>query len=354
MKKIIFTALIFLALFSYAYAEDYEIKGNEAYNETVRSITDGNFDLNPIKIINSLFESFFYELKNTKALLKAVLVLSAAAGLIRILSSSFEGSGTAETAGLACFLTISLPLIGIFSEIAGCAAEAIHNLCDFITKFEPIFISMLISGGAVTQAAAFQPVLMASVYVLGLLVDRCILPICCFSAILAFAGNISSRIEIGTLTKLLFSVSKWLLSGLLTLFTAVLSLYGFTSKALNSAAAKGIKFAVGSLVPIVGGILSDTVETVLSGANLLKSVVGTAGMITLITIAFAPALKIMVMMLLLRFVAAIIEPFSEKRIVNMLLSVSDSVKLLFSMVVTSALLFIISIAIIILSSGVSF
>lgn len=354
MKKAIFAILIVLFLFPSVYAEEYEIKGNETYNQTVKDITEGNLGLSPVDIVNRLIESFFYELKNTKGLLKAILILSAAAGLVRILSSSFEGSAAAETAGLACFLIIALPLIKLFSQIASYSAETIHNICDFITKFEPIFISMLIASGAVTQAAAFQPVLMASVYLLGLLLDSCILPICCFSAVLALVGNISNRIEIGTLTKLLFSVSKWLLTGLLTLFSAVLSLYGFATKAFNTVAAKGIKFAVGSLVPVVGGILSDTVETVLSGANLLKNAVGTAGMVTLFTVAAAPVIKILVMMLLLKFVAAIIEPFSEKRIVNMLLAVSESVKLLFSMVVTSTLLFVISISIILLSSGVSF
>ena len=354
MKKVFYAVLIFFAIFSPAYAEGYEIKGNDTFNSTVRSVTDGSLTLNPISIINSLFESFSRELKDAAGLLKTVFVLSVAAGLARILGSSFKDSGTAETAGLACFLLIALPMLKVFSEAAGYAAQAIHNTCDFITKFEPIFISMLISGGAITQAAAFQPVLAASVYILGLLLDKCILPICCFSAILALVGNISDRIEIGTLTKLLSSVSKWLLTGLLTLFSAILSLYGFTTKAFNTVATKGLKFAVGSLVPVVGGILSDTVDTVLSGAHLLKSAVGTAGMITLLSIAFLPSLKILVMMLLLRLVAAIIEPFSEKRTVNMLLAVSDSVKILFSMVVTATLLFIISIGIILLSSGVSF
>ena len=354
MKKIIVAVFVLFLAFSPVYAEDYEIKGNEIFNDTVKSVTDGSFNLSPVKIINGLSESFFYELKNTKGLLKAVLILSAAAGLLRILSSSFKDSGTADAAGLACFLIISLPLIKIFSEIAGYAAQTIHNICDFITKFEPIFISMLVASGAVTQAAAFQPVLAASVYVSGLLMDKCILPICCFSAILALAGNISDRIEIGTLTKFLFSVSKWLLTGLLTLFSAVLSLYGFTTKAFNAVTAKGLKFAVGSLVPIVGGILSDTVETVLSGANLLKNAVGTAGMVALFTMAFSPALKILVMMIFLRLTAAVIEPFSEKRIVNMLLSISESVKMLFSMVMASTLLFVVSIGIILLSSGVSF
>lgn len=354
MRKLIFLAFSLFILACPCYAEEYEIKGNELFNQTVKNVTDGTFSLNPITLINSFFESFFSELKNTKTLLKTILLVALAAGMVRILSGAFNDSQAAEAAGIACFLLLSLSCIRIFSEVAGYAADTIHNICDFITKFEPIFMTMLISSGAVTQAAAFTPVLAASVYILGLLVDKCILPLCYFSAVLGVCGNIGDRIEIGTLTKLLNSVSKWLLTGVLTLFTAILSLYGFSTKAFNSVGAKGLKFAVGSLVPVVGGILSDTVDTVLTGANLLKNAVGTAGVIALFAIAFTPVLKILVMMLLLKAVAAIAEPFSEKRVVNMLLAVSDTVKIMFSMVVTSSLLFIISIGIMLLSSGVSF
>ena len=354
MRKLVFIFFLLFIISLPAYAEEYEIRGNDIFNHTVSDVTEGKFSANPISLINSFFESFFYELKNTKTLLRAILLIAAAAGVARILSSAFENSQAAEAAGLACFLLLSLSAVKIFSEVAGYASDTIHALCDFITKFEPIFISMLISSGAVTQASAFAPILAASVYVLGILVDKCILPLCYFSAVLGICGNIGNRIEIATLTKLLNSVAKWLLTGVLTLFTAILSLYGFSAKAFNSVAVKGLKFAMGSLVPVVGGILSDTVDTVLSGANLLKNAVGTAGVVALFGVVFTPLLKILIMMLLLKAVAAIIEPFSEKRTVNMLLAVSDTVKIMFSMVVTASLLFIISIVIILLSSGVSF
>ena len=336
-----------------AYAGEYEIGGNELFNSTVKSVNDGTFALDPTELINSFFESFFYEIRNTKALLVTVLALCAAAAVIRMLSSSFEGAQTADTASIACFLMLSLCAVRIFASVAGLATSAIHEICEFITKFEPIFMLSLISGGAVTQAAAFQPVLSASVYVLGALFDKCIMPLCYFSALLGICANIGKNIEMGTMTKLLNSFSKWLLTSLLTLFTAVLSLYGFSTKAFNSVAVKGLKLAMGSMVPVVGGILSDTLDSVLTGANLLKSAIGTAGVIAIFSIVFAPAIKILIMMLLLKAVAAIIEPFSEKRAVDMLLCISDAVKMMFAAVVAASVLFIISIAIILLSSGVS-
>lgn len=353
MQKLIFLVCVFLILTFHVSAEEYEIDGNELFNQTAKSVNDGTFLLNPIELINSFFDSFFNEVKSVKALLVTILAIAAAAAVLRILSSSFENSQMADTANISCFLLLSLCAVKIFSTVAGYAASAIHEICDFITKFEPIFMMSLISSGAITQAAAFQPVLAASVYILGILFDKCIMPLCFFSAVLGICANIGNRIEIGTMTKLLNSFSKWLLTSLLTLFTAVLSLYGFSAKAFNSVGAKGIKLAMGSMIPFVGNILSDTLDTVLAGANLLKNAVGTAGVIAVFSAVFAPALKIFIMMLLLKAVAAIIEPFSEKRTVDMLLCISDAVKMMFATVVAASLLFIISITIILLSSGVS-
>ena len=118
-------------------------------------------------------------------------------------------------------------------------------------------------------------------------------------------------------------------------------------------AAKGIKFAVGSLVPVVGGLLSDTVETVVSGTNLLKNAVGTAGMITIISMSAVPVIKIWIMLMLLRVTAALTEPFADKRITDMLLGIADSISTVFSMVITSVMLFVISIGIILMCTGVS-
>ena len=353
MRKVIFTVCIFFILVFPAYAQEYEIAESELFNQTVKSVTDGTFTLNPIELINAFFERFFNEIKHTKALFLTILAAAAVTAAIRILASSFENSQNADTAGIACFLLLSLCAVKIFSEVCGYAAEAIHEICSFITEFEPIFMMSLISGGAITQAAAFQPVLAASVYVMGFLFDKCIMPLCCFSAVLGICTNIGNQIGTGTLSKLLNSFSKWLLTSLLTLFTAILSLYGFSTKAFNSVAAKGLKLAMGSMVPVVGGILTDTLDSVLTGANLIKSAVGTAGVIAVFGTVFAPALKILIMMLLLKTLAAIIEPFSEKRITAMLLCISDAVKMMFATVVAASLLFIISITVILLSSGVS-
>lgn len=353
MRKLATILVIFLMFSCSVFAEDIEISGEEFYNNTANDIVSGKLDLNPISIINMAKELVFGEIYEIKPMLKSILLISVAAGLLRVLSDSFSSKETSEAAFFVCFAMISATCVSVFSQAVGYGAQVVHGICEFITKFEPILMGLLLTGGAVTQAAAFQPVLAASVYILGILVDKCILPMTYFSAILGIVNNIGKRVEIGTLCKLTTSASKWLLTGTLTLFSAVLTLYGFGTSALNTVAAKGIKFAVGSLVPVVGSLLSDTVETVISGTNLLKNAVGTAGMITVIVMASVPIIKVWIMMMLLKVTAALCEPFSDKRITGVMLAVADAISAVFQMVITAGMLFIISIGIILISTGVS-
>lgn len=353
MKKLAVIMILFLCFCQNVLAVESEIYGEDFFNEKKQEIVEGKLSLSPANIINLVKDSIFGEILSVKSMLKSVILVAASAGILRVLSESFASPEISDAAFFACFALMSGVCMKIFGEAVGYGVDVVHGMCQFITKFEPIFIGLLVSGGAITQAAVFQPPLAASVYLLGTLVDKCILPITYFSAVLGIVNNIGERVEIGTLNKLLNSCSKWLLTGILTLFSSVLTIYGFSSSALNAVAAKGIKFAVGSLVPVVGGLLSDTVETVISGTNLLKNAVGTAGMITVIAMTATPAIKVWIMMMLLKVTAALCEPFSDKRIIGVLLSVSNAVSAVFQMVITSGMLFIISIGIILAATGVS-
>ena len=80
---------------------------------------------------------------------------------------------------------------------------------------------------------------------------------------------------------------------------------------------------------------------------MMKGVVGSAGIAAIGVICAVPAVKIGILILMLKLTAAITEPISDKRISKLLWDVAGSVTMLFGMVVTFAILFIICISIII-------
>ena len=227
----------------------------------------------------------------------------------------------------------------------------INDISDFITKLSPVFMTLLVSGGAVTSAAAFHPILSGAVYVITLLVDKCIVPLVYISAVLGIVGHLTPQLRLEGFTKLIRSTGKWILTASLTIFTGVTAVYGFSAPVLDAVALRTVKFAVGSFVPVVGGILSEAVETVLSGTQLMKNAVGTAGLISIAAVCIIPILKILAILIMLRLCAAAAEPLADKRIMQMLNDIASSVSLILGMVVTVSMLFIICIGIILASTG---
>lgn len=149
------------------------------------------------------------------------------------------------------------------------------------------------------------------------------------------------------------SLTKWLLTAALTVFSGIAAIYGFSTPPLDNIGIKTAKFAVGSIVPVVGGFLSESIETVLTGTKLMKNAVGAAGIISLIVICCIPMIKIFAILISLKITAALIEPVSDKKYADMLKEASDSVAMTLSSLLCVAVLFILSIAIIIGATNIT-
>ena len=187
--------------------------------------------------------------------------------------------------------------------------------------------------------------------IISIILRNCLVPLLTFGAVLSVAGNINSKMQISNFTRVIRSISKWLMAAVITVFTGISAVYGFSAPALDAVSAKAVKFAVGSMVPVVGGFLSDSLETVISGTRLMKNAVGVSGIVIMCVICITPAVKIAVMQLMLKLTAALVEPLTDKRISKMLWDISEAIITVFAMVVMTAVLFVISIAIILAATN---
>lgn len=352
MKKILIcAAVILLILCGTACAEEYtHIGGEEFFNSTADKIMEGNLLLEPGELIKKLAEGLFSELKRSRAEMICLLAIAAMTGGLQALKSG-EKSEVCDAAFFACFIMMTIAAMRIFSITVGYGVSVIEDISSFITKLSPVFIALLVSGGAASSAAAFHPLLCTAVYIMALIADKCIVPLVYLSAVLGIVGHITPRLQISALTKLIRSFGKWILMAALTIFSGITAVYGFSAPVIDAVALKTMKFAVGSFVPVVGGLLSDTVETVLTGTRLMKNTVGTAGIISIVAICAVPVLKIVAVKVMLEICAAAAEPLADKPIMEMLKDISASVSLVIGMVITMSVLFIIEIGIIMGATG---
>lgn len=355
--KLIVVLMFALPVTAYAdtemYGTDLTLSGEDTYNEAVDKVSSGTLSLDPMSVLNMLTDDLLGEVRTCAGDVMILFIMAAISGVITNEFGALGKSGSGEAAFFACFTLMSAAALKCFATALTYGADTARLMTDFITKLSPLVMLSLAASGAPVSAAVFQPVMSGSVYVASLVIDKCLVPLASFGAVLAVAGNINERVRLSGFTRLVKSVGKWIMTAVITVFTAISAIYGFSSPSLDAVGGKAVKFAVGSLVPVVGGFVSDTLETVVSGTRLMKNSVGTAGIIAVIAICALPVIKIGVIQLMLKITSAVAEPLTDKRISGMMWEVSEAVTSVFAIVVMTAVMFIINISIMIGATNIS-
>ena len=142
----------------------------------------------------------------------------------------------------------------------------------------------------------------------------------------------------------------WILKSLLAVVVGFNAVQGIIHPAIDSLKG-GIFSRAAELIPGIGNAAGAVTDTILGSAVLIKNGIGAAGLIVIVLLCMAPLLKLGTLVLILELAAAIIQPVSDKRMVGCVAGVGDGIKLLFRVVFTVAVLFMLTIVVVAVSVG---
>ena len=258
------------------------------------------------------------------ALVGALAVTAVAA----VDANSLIGMGRQAIAHMDAFSKLLLPAVTAAASAAGRPGGAVAR--------------QLAASGAPGAAAARQLATMLFSDVLLTLIDRVLLPLVYtyIAACVAWAavGNEGIRRMAATL--------KWavttVLTGVLLLFVTYLTVSGVIAGTTDALTVKAAKFTVSSVVPVVGGILSDAAETVLAGAGVLKNTVGVFGMLVVTGICLVPFLQLGFHYLTYKVASALSATLSGSRVAALIDQIGGAFGLVLGMTGSCALLLLIS------------
>ncbi|WP_028991931.1 stage III sporulation protein AE [Thermoanaerobacter thermocopriae] len=357
MKKLLFVILMIMSLLTTAKADtgqqdiERQLRGIDTYQidrfvkETnqkngnifpyvdiktyIGDVISGkqSFDIN--KIFKNLLKLFFKELYSSVKLLTQLLILAVIGGILMNLHGSFENENISEIAFLAVYGIFIVIAVKSFIEALGIGKEAIDSMVDFMQSMLPVLITLLVSVGAFTSAAFFHPVVIVTVQFIAHLMRDFILPIILLMTAVKIVGNISEKFSLNKMGDFLKTLSTASISILLSIFLGVITIQGLSSSMADGVISRTAKYTVGAFLPVVGGLLSDSVDAVIGASLLIKGAVGIYGLIAIVIISAMPLIKLFSLIIIYRFTAAVIEPISDKRIVNCLSEVATSLTYVF-------------------------
>lgn len=267
---------------------------------------------------------------------KAAGSLGAAAGIVILTAaargfSEAAGGAANDAVDMAGALGISAVLLRDFSGVLSLCRSALDGISVFSATLQPVLAAALSMGGSAVTATTLQVASMFAFDLVLRLIEGLLVPaVCVYLAVTvvdAAAGNGVLR----GLAEGIGSLSAGALKLILTLFTAYLAVAGGVSGNVDRVALKTAKFAVSGAVPVVGGVMSDAAETVLSGAVLLRGSVGVFGMICVTAICLAPFVRAGACYLCFKAGAALLSPLCSDSLRRLLSGIGTGFGLLLGM-----------------------
>ncbi len=239
-------------------------------------------------LLGALLDAVGLRLGDAVRLLCTLVGLLLLAAVLRQFRDTVGGRG-GETFGFCLRLGLYAAIVSQSVGLVETVTTFFSQLSGLTGAFIPVMGTLYAMGGNLGQAAVSRELLLVFLsvcqYVSGVLTP----PVCGICMAFSLFDAFGSRL---TLTPLGETIKRWYTSllGLITfLLTFVLSAQSILVARADSLAMKGIKYAVGSLIPVAGGAVSGTLGSVTAGVELLRGATGICGVI-LVALLLLPTL----------------------------------------------------------------
>lgn len=252
-----------------------------------------------------------------------------------------EKKSVFDSAFYAGYVLLFLMFFSAFRSVADIGRETIENLCVFIDTVLPVMSSLAISAGEVNKTAASAAGAMG-IFAVANTISQYLLPVGFMLAGIAAVNHLSEDFSLQPLYDCIKKSVLWAIGILMTVFSAVLMMSGATGHALDNVGGKAVKYAVGNFVPFVGGVLSDSLESIIAYGKLIKTAAGTAGILALLYICLAPAVRIIAVIFAYKLCGIVLLPVADKRISGALSDMTGVMSMILAMVLCCGALFIIA------------
>ncbi len=312
-------------------APDFDF-GNEAVN-----ITKGKGE-DFFGIMKNAVNMLFSELKKNIALSVRIILIALLLGVL----SNFapEEEKVMNTAFYVSYSAIFIMIIGSFTNAVTVAEDAIKSMDIFVRAAIPVLGGLMTASGGAAKTVMVGWSLAGASAAMSVL-GSVVLPSAVFTAMLGGVNNLSEKFNLSKLSAAVKKAVMWMLGIVMTVFAAVLGAKGFAAVNIDAALKRTIKYAASNFVPIVGGVLSETLESVLACTKLVKTAAGSAGVIAVLYICLAPVIKLVSVVIIYKITSLVITPVCDKRISGVVDEMSSALTIIIALVLASGLMFIV-------------
>lgn len=314
-------------------------------NDILNNAIQGQVDNNTLfkRILNLLGKEVESGVKSIVSILAIIIIHS----ILKAISDGLENDGISKLIYYVQYILIITIIMNNFSDIVKMVQDTTTNLVAFMNMLVPLLISLMLYTGSITTSGLIEPIILFMINFIGNVIQNIIIPLVLVITSLIIISKLTDRIQISKIAKMMKSSVVWFLGIILTVFVGVVSLEGTLSSSVDGITAKTAKSMVSSVVPVVGKILGDAVDTVLGCGIILKNAVGIVGVVIIVGICIMPIIKLAVLTCSYKILASLCEPIADGKVVSLLEQIGDIFKIFLAILCSISAMLIIGTALVI-------
>lgn len=285
---------------------------------------------------------------NSMVRVTGILIIAAFINSIKTTVASESLMGVLDCVSV---LSVSIVLIRPLTDVIEYSSTIVKLSADFMLAFVPVMAAVMTAMGQTVQSAGNYTAVMGAGTAVSQVSEHILIPLLNSFLGISVVNGISRKVSLNGFCELISKIIKWVLTFVMSVFTAILTMQSIVSVSADSAGTRATRFAISSFVPLVGGALSEAYQTVRACMGMLKSGVGVFAILATATIYLPAVISCIMWLISLNIATALAEVFDMGQIISLLKSIGMVINVLIAILLCCMMIFIISSAIMLMVGG---
>lgn len=315
----------------------------------VKDIMEGRASFSLGEIIETGVTHIADQFNGQRNVLFRILALGIIAGIFINFSGTIGDRNLGETGFYVTYLLLFAMMAAGFHVVYQVAENSITNLLSFMRALVPAFsLSLLMGTGSGTSAAYYETMLIVISLIETLMVNI-LLPGVQIYFLLSMMNQLADD-HFSKLIELVRSFLRWTQRILFGILVGYQGIQGILMPVIDKVKNNTVLQTAKGL-PGVGNTVGSVADTVVGTGILIKSAIGVGGLICILVLCFYPLVKLLIFTVMYRIGGAVVQPVSDRRVAAALHAAAESGKILAGYVFAGALMFLLSIIIILICTN---
>ena len=312
-----------------------------SFLDKVNSVISGEYADSSESFFSAVTSIFWKGLKNFLPIMASIISIAILGGMISNLKPATNGKSVGNIIHFVTYGVVIIFLGTTLVQIISTTSTTLTTIKNLFDQIFPILLTLLTAIGGTVSVSIYQPAIALLSNLIVSLITYILLPLFIFSIVFSLVGNLSNNVKLDKFVSFLQGTFKWTIGLCFTIFLGFFSIQGIMAGAFDGLSIRTAKYAIKSYIPIVGGYVSDGLSIIMASSMLIKNAVGGVGLFLLLSTVLSPVINLVVFMLLLKFMAGLIEPIGDKKIANFISDMSKSLSMLVALLVAVSFMYLV-------------